>query len=102
MTFFYRKGWQVQFLEPDLKTPLPRTFTFADPEKIRELARARVDPPGGGGTFCEQGGRNQVEGRIRDRECRARSCIWLSPAGATGHHGRTDSKQRPGYRNTST
>jgi hypothetical protein len=29
----------VQFLEPDLKTPLPRKFTFADPEKIRELAR---------------------------------------------------------------
>jgi hypothetical protein len=34
-----RKGWQVQFLEPDLKTPLPKTFTFSDPEKIRELAR---------------------------------------------------------------
>jgi hypothetical protein len=29
----------VQFLEPDLKTPLPRKLTFADPEKIRELAR---------------------------------------------------------------
>jgi hypothetical protein len=39
MTFFYRKGWQVQFVEADLETPLPRTFTFADPEKIRELAR---------------------------------------------------------------
>jgi hypothetical protein len=38
-TFFLRSGWQVQFLECDLKTPLPRTFTFADPEKIRELAR---------------------------------------------------------------
>jgi hypothetical protein len=25
--------------EADLKTPLPRKFTFADPEKIRELAR---------------------------------------------------------------
>lgn len=22
-----------------MKTPLPRTFTFADPEKIREIAR---------------------------------------------------------------
>jgi hypothetical protein len=32
-------GSVVQFLEPDLKTPLPRKFTFADPEKIRELAR---------------------------------------------------------------
>ena len=39
MTFFFRKGWQVSFLETDAKTPLPRTFTFADPEKIRELAR---------------------------------------------------------------
>jgi hypothetical protein len=39
MTFFYRAGWQVQFLEADAKTPLPRTFTFTDSEKIRELAR---------------------------------------------------------------
>lgn len=39
MTFFLRAGWQVQFCEVDLKTPLPRQFTFADPEKIRELAR---------------------------------------------------------------
>jgi hypothetical protein len=39
MTFFFRQGWQVQFLEADLKTPLPRKLTFTDPEKIRELAR---------------------------------------------------------------
>jgi hypothetical protein len=39
MTFFLRAGWQVQFLEADLKTPLPRMLTFKDPEKIRELAR---------------------------------------------------------------
>jgi hypothetical protein len=39
MSFFLRSGWQVQFLEADLKTPLPRTFRFTDPEKIRELAR---------------------------------------------------------------
>jgi hypothetical protein len=39
MTFFLREGWYVQFLEVDLKTPLPRKLTFADPEKIRELAR---------------------------------------------------------------
>jgi len=38
-TFFFRKGWQVQFCEADLKTPLPRQLTFQDPEKIRELAR---------------------------------------------------------------
>ena len=39
MSFFFRKGWQVQFLEAYLKTPLPRTFTFSNPEKVRELAR---------------------------------------------------------------
>jgi hypothetical protein len=39
MYFFLRSGWQAQFLEPDLKTPLPRKSTFADSEKIRELAR---------------------------------------------------------------
>ena len=39
MTFFQRSGWQVQFLEADLRTPLPRKFTFTDPDKIRELAR---------------------------------------------------------------
>jgi hypothetical protein len=33
------RGWQAQVLEADLKTPLPRKFTFADPGKIRELAR---------------------------------------------------------------
>jgi hypothetical protein len=39
MSFFSRAGWQVQFLEADLKTPLPMKLTFTDPQKIRELAR---------------------------------------------------------------
>jgi len=39
MSFMLPKGWQVQFLEPDLKTPLPRRLTFAHADKIRELAR---------------------------------------------------------------
>jgi hypothetical protein len=39
MYFFKRGGWEVQFLEADLKTGLPRKLTFTDPEKIRELAR---------------------------------------------------------------
>jgi hypothetical protein len=39
MQFFLRKGWQVSFLEPDLRTSLPRKLTFSDPDKIRELAR---------------------------------------------------------------
>jgi hypothetical protein len=39
MYFFKRGSWQVQFLEADLKTTLPRKLTFTNPEKIRELAR---------------------------------------------------------------
>jgi hypothetical protein len=39
MYFFKRGGWQVQLLEADLKTPLPRKLTFTDPEKIQELAK---------------------------------------------------------------
>jgi hypothetical protein len=39
MSFFFKSGWQVQFLEADLKTALPRKLTFSDPEKIRELAK---------------------------------------------------------------
>jgi hypothetical protein len=35
----YRGTWHCQFLEADAKTPLARTLNFADPEKIRELAR---------------------------------------------------------------
>jgi hypothetical protein len=37
MYFFLRSGRQVQFLQPGLKTPLPRKLTFADAEKIRDL-----------------------------------------------------------------
>ena len=39
MSFMFRHGWQVQFLEADLKTPLPRKLIFAHPDKIREMAR---------------------------------------------------------------
>jgi hypothetical protein len=39
MYFFKRGGWEVQFTEADLKTPLPRKLTFAHADKIRELAR---------------------------------------------------------------
>jgi hypothetical protein len=39
MSFMFRQGWHVQFLEADLKTPLPRRLSFADPDKIREMAR---------------------------------------------------------------
>jgi len=38
MYFMCRKGWQCQFLEPDLKTTAARPITFADPAKIVEMA----------------------------------------------------------------
>jgi hypothetical protein len=40
MYFFFRRGWQVQFIEADLKTPVPGKVTFADADKIRELPRS--------------------------------------------------------------
>jgi hypothetical protein len=38
MAFFQRDGWYCQFLEADLKTPLPRKFNFKTAEKILQLA----------------------------------------------------------------
>jgi hypothetical protein len=37
MSFQCRYGWQVQFLEADLKTPLPRKLHFTSSDKIIEL-----------------------------------------------------------------
>jgi hypothetical protein len=40
MSFMNAQGrWYCQFLEEDLKTPLPRKFTFQTPEKVEELIR---------------------------------------------------------------
>ena len=39
MLFQNRNGWHCQFLEEDLKTPLPRRITFGSHEKIREMAK---------------------------------------------------------------
>ena len=33
MSFFFRHGWQVQFQEADLRTPLAKKLTFTDPGK---------------------------------------------------------------------
>jgi hypothetical protein len=43
MSFQCRYGWHCQFLEEDLKTPLPRMLHFASPDKVVEL----VDRGGG-------------------------------------------------------
>jgi hypothetical protein len=37
--FMFRKGWFCQFLEEDLKTPLPRKVLFEDDAKIWEMAK---------------------------------------------------------------
>ena len=37
-----RKGWNCQFLEVDLKTPLPRKLHFTSTEKVIELVERGV------------------------------------------------------------
>ena len=37
LSFQCRYGWHCQFLELDLKTPLPRKLHFASPDKVVEL-----------------------------------------------------------------
>lgn len=37
MYYMLRDAWTCQFLEEDLKTPLPRRLQFKDPEKIRAI-----------------------------------------------------------------
>jgi hypothetical protein len=38
MHFMLRDGWRCQFLEADLKTPLPRRLTFQDSAKVIQMA----------------------------------------------------------------
>ena len=54
MVFQDRHGWQCQFLEADLKTPLPRKLTFGSPDKIIELVER-------GGGFKDQESRLMLE-----------------------------------------
>jgi hypothetical protein len=37
MYFQFGNGWQCQFLEKDLKTPLPRKLHFTSSDKVVEL-----------------------------------------------------------------
>jgi len=39
MSFMHREGWYCQFLEEDLKTPLPRKVTLKTVDQIKEIAR---------------------------------------------------------------
>jgi hypothetical protein len=45
----YGSRWNCQFLEEDLKTPLPRRLNFSSAEKVRELAER-------GGAFTDLAG----------------------------------------------
>jgi hypothetical protein len=38
MSFMLKDGWHCQFLEQDLKTPLPKRLRFNNQEKLREIA----------------------------------------------------------------
>ena len=47
LSFQFRDDWRCQFLEQDLKTPLPRKLHFASPDKLIELVER-------GGGFPDQ------------------------------------------------
>ena len=66
MHFMFRKGWLCQFLEEDLKTPLPRKVMFEDDQKIWEMAKR-------GGFTLNISGQQELEEAIR----RKRGGIWL-------------------------
>ena len=54
MSFQDRNGWQCQFLEADLQTPLPKRLHFASSDKLVEL----VERAGG---FIDQETRLMLE-----------------------------------------
>jgi hypothetical protein len=64
MHFMFRKGWHCQFLEDD--TPLPRQLTFADDQKIWEMAKR-------GGFTLNIAGRQELEAALR----KGVGGIWL-------------------------
>ena len=68
--FFKRGGWQVQFLEADLKDGATPKLTFTDPEKIRELARR-------GGAWRDSESRQMLEHAIENG--RGRIYLRLTP-----------------------
>jgi hypothetical protein len=59
--------WKSQFLEADLKTPLPRLTHFTSPDKIPELVER-------GGGFPDQESRLMLEHRI----AKGRGWVFLS------------------------
>jgi hypothetical protein len=61
-----KHGWYCQFLKEDCKTALPRKLTFADPEKVSEMARR-------GGADWTSADRQTLEYAIRE----GRGAVWL-------------------------
>ena len=66
MSFMHREGWYCQFLEEDLKTPLPCKITVADPAKLIEMAEH-------GGYRVNLEGRQALDNAIEN----GRGGIWL-------------------------
>jgi hypothetical protein len=60
-------GWQVSFLEQDLKTSLARTFIFQDKQKVIEMAKR-------GGADCTLAGRQAIEHGLQN----GRGGVWLN------------------------
>jgi len=66
MSFMCRQGWYCQFLEEDLKTPLPRRLNLSSPKKPFEIAER-----GGGVMNLEE--RQAIEHGIQT----GRGGFWL-------------------------
>jgi hypothetical protein len=67
LSFQDRLGWQCQFLEADLKTPLPKCLHFTSPDKIIELVER-------GGGFPDQESRLTLDQDIS----KGRGGVFLS------------------------
>jgi hypothetical protein len=67
MSFMSRSGWHCQFLEEDLKTPLPKKLAFETESKMLALAKR------GGATFDEK-----TESAIQHGISIGRGGIWLN------------------------
>jgi hypothetical protein len=66
MHFMLREGWFCQFLEEDLKTPLPKKMTLKEPAKLFEIAER-------GGYKVTLENRQVIENAI----AMGRGSIWL-------------------------
>jgi hypothetical protein len=53
LSFQFREGWQCQFLEADLQTPLPKKLHFASSDKVVELVVDQGIEMGRGGLFLQ-------------------------------------------------